>query len=72
MFVTVSDGLFTTTKQTSINILPGKVALISTGIAAAIPKNYEIQIRPRSGLAAKNGISVLNTPGTIDLSLIHI
>ena len=49
-----------------ITINPGKTAMISTGIAVAIPKKYEIQIRPRSGLAAKNGISVLNTPGTID------
>ena len=49
-----------------ITINPGKTAMISTGIAVAIPKNYEIQIRPRSGLAAKKGISVLNTPGTID------
>ena len=49
-----------------ITINPGKTAMISTGIAVAIPKKYEIQIRPRSGLAAKKGISVLNTPGTID------
>ena len=49
-----------------IIINPGKTAVIPTGIAVAIPKNYEIQIRPRSGLAAKNSISVLNTPGTID------
>jgi len=49
-----------------ITIDPGKTAIIPTGIAVAIPKNYEIQIRPRSGLAAKKGISVLNTPGTID------
>ena len=49
-----------------INIHPGKTAVIPTGIAVAIPKNYEIQIRPRSGLAIKNGISVLNTPWTID------
>ena len=49
-----------------ITINPGETAMISTGIAVAIPKNYEIQIRPRSGLAAKKGISVLNTPGTID------
>ena len=47
-------------------INPGKTAVIPTGIAVAIPKNYEIQIRPRSGLAAKKGISVLNTPGTVD------
>ena len=49
-----------------IIIHPGKKAIIPTGIAVAIPKNYEIQIRPRSGLSAKKGISVLNTPGTID------
>ena len=41
-------------------------ALITTGISVAFLENYEIQIRPRSGLAAKNGITVLNTPGTID------
>ena len=49
-----------------IKILPGKSAIISTGLAVAIPKNFEIQIRPRSGLAAKSQVSVLNTPGTID------
>ena len=49
-----------------IKILPGNSEIISTGLAVAIPKNFEIQIRPRSGLAAKNQISVLNTPGTID------
>jgi len=52
--------------KNKIIIDPGKTAIISTGIAVAIPKNYEIQIRPRSGLAAKKGISVLNTPGTVD------
>ena len=49
-----------------IKILPGKSEIIPTGLAVAIPKNFEIQIRPRSGLAAKSQISVLNTPGTID------
>jgi len=49
-----------------IIINPSKTAIIPTGIAIATPKNYEIQIRPRSGLAAKKGISVLNTPGTVD------
>ena len=49
-----------------IRILPGEKKIIPTGIMVAIPKQYEIQIRPRSGLAAKKGISVLNTPGTID------
>ena len=52
--------------KNKITILPGKTALIPTGIALAIPKNYEIQIRPRSGLASKKGITVLNTPGTVD------
>ena len=52
--------------KNKINISPGQTAIVPTGIAIAIPKNYEIQIRPRSGLAAKKGISVLNTPGTVD------
>ena len=52
--------------KNKIIIDPGKTVMIPTGIAVAIPKNYEIQIRPRSGLAAKKGISVLNTPGTVD------
>ena len=52
--------------KNKIIINPNKIATVPTGIAVAIPKNYEIQIRPRSGLAAKKGISVLNTPGTID------
>lgn len=49
-----------------IVIEPGCSALIPTGIRVAIPEGYEIQVRPRSGLALKNLITVLNTPGTID------
>ena len=49
-----------------INLKPGKSCLIPTGLSVAFSEKYEIQIRPRSGLAAKNNISVLNTPGTID------
>ena len=49
-----------------IKIKPKKSYLIPTGLSVAFPKNYEIQIRPRSGLAAKKNVSVLNTPGTID------
>ena len=49
-----------------INIKPGSSALIPTGISLAFPKEFEVQIRPRSGLAAKKNISSLNTPGTID------
>ena len=52
--------------EQAVKILPGEKKIISTGIMVAIPEQYEIQIRPRSGLASKNGISVLNTPGTID------
>jgi len=44
----------------------GQIKLIGTGLSFEIPVGYEIQIRPRSGLAAKNGISIVNTPGTID------
>ena len=50
----------------SITVKPKTSELIPTGLSVAFSKNYEIQIRPRSGLAAKNNISVLNTPGTID------
>ena len=49
-----------------INLEPGKSCLVPTGLSLAFPEEYEIQIRPRSGLAAKNNITVLNTPGTID------
>ncbi len=49
-----------------ITIEPGGTAIIPTGIALSMPKGFEAQIRPRSGLAAKQKISVLNTPGTID------
>ena len=62
-----SSGLdLTANIEQKIFIKPGKSAIIPTGLAVSIPKNYEVQIRPRSGLAAKNQISVLNTPGTID------
>lgn len=47
-------------------IAPGRFAMVPTGFAMALPAGYEAQVRPRSGLAAKHGITVLNTPGTID------
>ena len=50
----------------NIEINPGEKSIIPTGLILSIPKGFEVQIRPRSGLAAKKGISVLNTPGTID------
>ena len=52
--------------ESSVKITPNSSALIPTGISIAIPKDVEMQIRPRSGLAAKSNISVFNTPGTID------
>jgi|SRR3989339_172814 len=52
--------------EEDILLLPGKSALIPTGLRMEIPQGYEIQVRPRSGLALKNQITVLNTPGTID------
>jgi dUTP pyrophosphatase len=50
----------------NVIIKPGDSKIIPTGISLSIPKDFEIQIRPRSGLAAKKNITVLNTPGTID------
>ena len=52
--------------DSKIDLEPGESSIIPTGISVSIPRNFEIQIRPRSGLAAKKQISVLNTPGTID------
>jgi dUTP pyrophosphatase len=50
----------------SFIIKPNEISLVSTGISIEIPEGYEAQVRPRSGLALKKGITVLNTPGTID------
>ena len=52
--------------DTTINLAPGERILVPTGLAMALPAGYEAQIRPRSGLAYKHGVSVVNTPGTID------
>jgi dUTP pyrophosphatase len=52
--------------DSSVFLEPGERVLIKTGLYVEIPKGYEIQVRPRSGLAFKNGITVLNSPGTID------
>lgn len=49
-----------------INLKPNEIKLVKTGIAIALEKGFEAQVRPRSGLALKNGITVLNSPGTID------
>jgi dUTP pyrophosphatase len=49
-----------------VKIKSGDIAIVPTGLYFKIPDNFEIQVRPRSGLAAKNGVTVLNTPGTVD------
>ena len=49
-----------------LTLAPGRYALVPTGLAIALPPGYEAQVRPRSGLAAKHGVTVLNSPGTID------
>jgi dUTP pyrophosphatase len=52
--------------EENVVLKPGEIKLIKTGIALALEKGFEAQVRPRSGLALKNGITVLNTPGTVD------
>lgn len=52
--------------QQSLELEPGERCLVPTGLAVAIPPGYEIQVRPRSGLAIKHGIALVNSPGTID------
>ena len=49
-----------------VSLAPSAISVIPTGLAVALPAGYEAQVRPRSGLAAKNGITVLNSPGTVD------
>jgi dUTP pyrophosphatase len=52
--------------ETPLTLAPGQYALVPTGFSIALPPGYEAQVRPRSGLAAKHGITVLNAPGTVD------
>ncbi len=52
--------------KTDLTLAPGQIALIPTGLRLAVPPGYEVQVRPRSGLALKHGIMVVNSPGTID------
>jgi dUTP pyrophosphatase len=49
-----------------LTLLPGRTALVPTGLTIALPDGHEAQVRPRSGLAAKHGVTVLNAPGTVD------
>jgi dUTP pyrophosphatase len=60
------DLLAAVPQDTPLVLAPGRHAMVPTGLAIALPDGFEAQVRPRSGLAAKHGISVLNSPGTID------
>jgi dUTP pyrophosphatase len=60
------DLLAAVPEDAPMTIEPGKHALVPTGLIIALPRGYEAQLRPRSGLAAKHGVTVLNAPGTID------
>jgi dUTP pyrophosphatase len=53
-------------EHTPLVLPPGRHAMVPTGLMIALPEGYEAQVRPRSGLAARHGITVLNTPGTVD------
>jgi dUTP diphosphatase len=60
------DLLAAVPESAPLVLAPGKHAMVPTGLAIALPEGFEAQIRPRSGLAAKHGVTVLNSPGTID------
>jgi dUTP pyrophosphatase len=60
------DLLAAVPEETPLVLAPGRRALVPTGLSIALPPGYEAQIRPRSGLASKHGVTVLNAPGTVD------
>ena len=60
------DLLAAVPAETPLMLAPGKYAMVPTGLAIALPRGFEAQVRPRSGLAAKHGVTVLNSPGTVD------
>jgi dUTP pyrophosphatase len=60
------DLLAAVPEDAPIILAPGKYALVPTGLSIALPPGYEAQVRPRSGLAARHGVTVLNAPGTVD------
>ena len=60
------DLLAAVPEGTPLILSPGQRALVPTGLTIALPSGYEAQVRPRSGLASKHGVTVLNTPGTVD------
>lgn len=60
------DLLAAVPEDAPVMLAPGKYAMIATGLTIALPQGYEAQVRPRSGLAAKHGVTLLNAPGTVD------
>jgi dUTP pyrophosphatase len=60
------DLLAAVPQDAAMLLAPGKHAMVPTGLAIALPEGFEAQVRPRSGLAAKHGVTVLNSPGTVD------
>src|SRR5690606_21540832 len=60
------DLLAAVPEEEPLTLTPGARALVPTGLAIALPDGFEAQVRPRSGLAARNGVTVLNAPGTVD------
>jgi dUTP diphosphatase len=60
------DLLAAVPEDAPVTLAPGRHAMIPTGLSLALPEGYEAQVRPRSGLAAKHGVTVLNSPGTVD------
>ena len=60
------DLLAAVPAETPLVLAPGKYAMVPTGLTLALPRGFEAQVRPRSGLAAKHGVTVLNSPGTVD------
>ena len=60
------DLLAAVPEDSPLTLAPGRRALVPTGLSIALPSGYEAQVRPRSGLAAKHGVTVLNAPGTVD------
>lgn len=61
-----SDACYDLQSNEYVNIKPNSIELVKTGIFLELPNNWEVQVRPRSGIALKHGVTVLNTPGTID------
>ena len=64
--LTAPAWIFWPAVETEVSLAPGERRLIPSGLAIALPRGYEAQIRPRSGLALKHGLTVLNSPGTVD------